>query len=243
MAARAWEYQAPKRVTKGNNFSVRTALNCTFKMNCRIAGRAFIYAIADAKCLFKWMATLPPSPGFGGQERDYPCWRRVLPKCLRQQDALTRRAVEFAAAQFEVASPSLAALAPPQNRVKASSNSSCRRQLPGPPEFQLSPMHDVNELNMTTVFCYFRVADYDFWRAGYARAIEATKEVRSFQIWRGEDDRSYVITAETFDSREIAEAIWTSQETKDAMKGDGIDMSSVRVEYLDEVAPSTKRSS
>jgi hypothetical protein len=96
---------------------------------------------------------------------------------------------------------------------------------------------------MTTVFCYFRVVDYDFWRAGYARAIEATKDVRSFQIWRGQDDRSYVITAKRFDSRDVAEAIWTSQDTKDAMKGDGIDMSSVRIEYLDEVAPSTKRSS
>jgi hypothetical protein len=88
---------------------------------------------------------------------------------------------------------------------------------------------------MTTVFCYFRVADYDFWRAGYARAIEATKEVRSFRIWRGQDDTNYVITAEVFDSREVAEAIWTSQDTKDSMKGDGIDMSSVRIEYLDEI--------
>ncbi|MGA7212873.1 MAG: hypothetical protein WCE49_03400 [Terrimicrobiaceae bacterium] len=96
---------------------------------------------------------------------------------------------------------------------------------------------------MTAVFCYFRVVDYDLWRAGYARAIEATKEVRTFQIWRGQDDPNYVITAETFDSRDVAEAIWTSQKTKDAMEGDGIDMSSVRIEYLDEVAPPTKRSS
>ena len=88
---------------------------------------------------------------------------------------------------------------------------------------------------MTTVFCYFRVADFEFWRAGYARAIEATKEVRSFRIWRGQDDANYVITAETFDSRDVAQAIWTSQETKDAMAGDGIDMSSVRIEYVDEV--------
>jgi hypothetical protein len=88
---------------------------------------------------------------------------------------------------------------------------------------------------MTIVFCYFRVADYDFWRAGYARAIEATKEVKSFRIWRGQDDPNYVITAEAFESRDVAQAIWTSQETKDGMKGDGIDMSSVKIEYLDEV--------
>src|SRR5271165_2392289 len=49
---------------------------------------------------------------------------------------------------------------------------------------------------MTTVFAYHRVADYDFWRAGYARAIAATPEVRSYRIWRGQDDPNYVITAE-----------------------------------------------
>jgi hypothetical protein len=38
-----------------------------------------------------------------------------------------------------------------------------------------------------------------------------------------------------FESRDVAQAIWTSQETKDGMKGDGIDMSSVQIEYLDEV--------
>jgi hypothetical protein len=58
----------------------------------------------------------------------------------------------------------------------------------------------VNSVQMigstTIVFCYLRVADYDFWTAGYARAIEATKEVKSFRIWRGQDDPNYVITAE-----------------------------------------------
>jgi hypothetical protein len=53
---------------------------------------------------------------------------------------------------------------------------------------------------MTTAFCYFRVRDYDFWRAGYVRAIKPTPEVQAFKIWRGEDDLNYVITAETFNS-------------------------------------------
>jgi len=35
---------------------------------------------------------------------------------------------------------------------------------------------------MTTAFCYFRVRDYDFWRAGYVRAIKATPEVEAFKI-------------------------------------------------------------
>jgi hypothetical protein len=93
---------------------------------------------------------------------------------------------------------------------------------------------------MTTVFCYFRVADYDFWRAGYARAVQAKDELRSYQIWRGQDDPNFVVTVETFDSREVAEAVWTSQATTDAMPGDGIDMSSVQIEYLDEINSKTK---
>ena len=87
---------------------------------------------------------------------------------------------------------------------------------------------------MTTVFAYHRVADYNFWRAGYARAIAATPEVRSYRIWRGQDDPNYVITAENFDSREVAERVWTSEETKTAMEADGIDMSTVIVEYVEE---------
>jgi len=43
-----------------------------------------------------------------------------------------------------------------------------------------------------------------------------------------------VITAETFNSRDIAQTIWTSQETKDAMAGDGIDMDSVEIDCVEE---------
>jgi len=53
------------------------------------------------------------------------------------------------------------------------------------------PMHPIQtdlempkryESLMTTAFCYFRVRDYDFWRAGYVRAIKATPEVEAFKI-------------------------------------------------------------
>jgi hypothetical protein len=93
---------------------------------------------------------------------------------------------------------------------------------------------------MTTAFAYHRVADYDFWRAGYARAIAATPEVRSYRIWRGLDDSNYVITAEVFDSREIAERLWTAEETKAAMQADGIDMSTVIIEYVEEVGSESR---
>jgi hypothetical protein len=40
---------------------------------------------------------------------------------------------------------------------------------------------------------------------------------------------------ETFDTRELAEAAWTSAETLAAMEADGIDMSSLWVGYFDEI--------
>jgi len=40
---------------------------------------------------------------------------------------------------------------------------------------------------------------------------------------------------ETFDTRELAEAAWTSAETVAAMEADGIDMSSLWVGYFDEI--------
>ena len=40
---------------------------------------------------------------------------------------------------------------------------------------------------------------------------------------------------ETFDTREQAQAVWTSAETQAAMEADGMDMASMWVEYFDEV--------
>ena len=40
---------------------------------------------------------------------------------------------------------------------------------------------------------------------------------------------------ETFDTREQAQAVWTSTETQAAMEADGMDMASMWVEYFDEV--------
>lgn len=43
-----------------------------------------------------------------------------------------------------------------------------------------------------------------------------------------------MITAENFDSREVAERVWTSEETKTAMEADGIVHVTVIVEYVEE---------
>ena len=41
-------------------------------------------------------------------------------------------------------------------------------------------------------------------------------------------------TAENFDSREVVEKVRRSEKTKTAMEADGIDMSTVIVEYVEE---------
>jgi quinol monooxygenase YgiN len=92
---------------------------------------------------------------------------------------------------------------------------------------------------MTTVLARFHVADYDAWRPGYDHAVQVTPGIRTYRAWRGQDDPNLVVVEETFDSREVAQAAWTSTETQAAMEADGIDMSSVRLEYFDEVASGT----
>ena len=86
------------------------------------------------------------------------------------------------------------------------------------------------------VLCICRVEDYEKWRPGYGKAIEMfSDQIRSWRLWRSQDDPNLIAIYETFDSRGIAEPIWTSAETKAAMAADGIDMSTIRIEFLDEV--------
>ena len=88
----------------------------------------------------------------------------------------------------------------------------------------------------TTVHCTCRVADYEAFRPGYDKALEVFGEhIRSWRLWRSQDDPNSIVIEEVFDSREVAEAIWTDPRTTAAMEADGIDMASVRIEYLDKV--------
>jgi quinol monooxygenase YgiN len=88
----------------------------------------------------------------------------------------------------------------------------------------------------TTVHCTCRVADYDRFRPGYDKALEVFGEhIRNWRLWRGQDDPNSIVVEEVFDSRELAEAIWTDPKTKAAMEADGIDMTTVQIQYLDEV--------
>ena len=91
---------------------------------------------------------------------------------------------------------------------------------------------------MTTVFVHHRVADYNTWRPEYDRAMTAdwSKDIRAHRVWRGQDDPNLVIVANTFDSREAAEAFMNDATLREAMGRGGVIESAVRIDYVDEVA-------
>ena len=91
---------------------------------------------------------------------------------------------------------------------------------------------------MTTVHVNHRVANYDAWRPEFDHAMEAewSSDIRSYQVWRGQDDPNLVVVANTLDSREAAEELANSSALREAMGRAGVIESSVQIDYLDEVA-------
>jgi hypothetical protein len=88
---------------------------------------------------------------------------------------------------------------------------------------------------MTTVLLSCRVADYDTWRPLYDRTVHDLGELRSWRIWRGQDDPNLVVVEETFDSRDVPERLLASAEIQEEMASHGVDASSVQIHFLDEV--------
>jgi len=91
---------------------------------------------------------------------------------------------------------------------------------------------------MTIALIYHRVADYDIWKREYDRIAKGplASDVRAYRIWRGEDDPNLVVVAETFDSREVADAVFSHPELADEIASAGVEMESMQIHFLDEVA-------
>ena len=96
---------------------------------------------------------------------------------------------------------------------------------------------------MTTVYIHHRVADYNVWRPEFDRAMLADwcKDIRAYRVWRGLDDPNLVIVANTFDSRQAAEALMNNATLREAMGRGGVIPSSVQIDYVDEVAAATRQ--
>jgi len=91
---------------------------------------------------------------------------------------------------------------------------------------------------MVTMLVRCRVDDFDAWRAEWFPALQqhyAQDEVRSFRLWRGADDPNVIVVAEVFESREIAEAVMNDPATAQTMAAHGVQLSSLRVDLVDEV--------
>src|SRR5262245_28180542 len=99
----------------------------------------------------------------------------------------------------------------------------------------MSAAHERTDTRATTVVSTFRVADFDHWAAGYAKAVAADPGLLGNRVWRSQDDPNTVVVAENFDSRSYAEAAYMHEATREAMARDGIDLSSLRYEFYDEV--------
>jgi quinol monooxygenase YgiN len=90
---------------------------------------------------------------------------------------------------------------------------------------------------MVTVLIRCRVADYEFWRPRYDTVVarDSALGLRLSRVWRSQDDQNLVVIMETFDSREAVEALLNSPEVQAEMVADGVDASSVQIDFLDEV--------
>ena len=98
-----------------------------------------------------------------------------------------------------------------------------------------SQSHEATDARRTVVICHCRVRDFEQWKAGYERAVSADPEILGYRIWRSQGDPSLIVVEETHASRSHAELMFNHPATREAMEADGIDMSSLWLEYLDEI--------
>jgi quinol monooxygenase YgiN len=92
----------------------------------------------------------------------------------------------------------------------------------------------------TVTLVHHKVADYDAWRQVYdgVREVQKAGGVTYEHVLRGGDDPGMVVVVHHFADRAAAEAFFAQDELKGAMEQAGVDMSSFRIEYLDDMGGS-----
>ena len=85
---------------------------------------------------------------------------------------------------------------------------------------------------------HHRVADFDAWKKVYDGVSQLQKDggVMAHGVFRTEGDPNSVVVLHTFENTDRAHAFFQGEELQDAMKQAGVDMSSLNLEFLDEVA-------
>jgi quinol monooxygenase YgiN len=89
----------------------------------------------------------------------------------------------------------------------------------------------------TITLVHHRVADFDAWKQVYDEFADVQREggVRWQHVWRDREDPSMVVVIHMFDDAEAAKAFFDQPDLKETMERAGVDPSSVRIEFLDEV--------
>jgi quinol monooxygenase YgiN len=89
----------------------------------------------------------------------------------------------------------------------------------------------------TVMLIDHRVEDFDTWRQFYdeVRGWQHERGVHFQQVLRHSDDPNRVVVTHAFDDRAAAEAFANNSELQEAMGRAGVDASSVKIEYFDEV--------
>jgi quinol monooxygenase YgiN len=82
-----------------------------------------------------------------------------------------------------------------------------------------------------------RVADFDAWKTAYdgVREMQKAGGVRFQQVLREPSDPNRVYVTHVFDTREAADAFFANPELKAAMAAAGVDASSMKLMFFEEV--------
>jgi len=94
---------------------------------------------------------------------------------------------------------------------------------------------------MTTVLVQHRVLDFDVWKAEYDLIVGGPlgARIRAYRVWRGVDDPNLVVVAETYESRGAAEEAAAHPDLPAAFARAGVVMTSMQVDFVDEVEAGT----
>jgi quinol monooxygenase YgiN len=87
----------------------------------------------------------------------------------------------------------------------------------------------------TLVLTRCRVDDFDAWRPKFDAFVSTQPALLSYRVWQGADDPNLVVLIETWESREAADTLMSDPGLDAAMAADGVDLSSVTIDFVDEV--------
>jgi quinol monooxygenase YgiN len=87
----------------------------------------------------------------------------------------------------------------------------------------------------TLVLTRCRVDDFNTWRPKFDAFVSTQPPLLSYRVWQGVDDPNLVVLVEAWESREAADALLNHPEIQELMAADGVDVSSVTIDVVEEV--------